>query len=326
MQLASVLMTIDGPYLACWAVAAWSWAAATRDDKRWAWPVCGLALAAGFLFKFTILLLLAGLALDWLRPRPGGRPRFTGVLVMVLVAALGLAPVLIWNAGHDWVTVRHLLAHLGFGADAGGGGHAWSYSPMWTLEFFGLQLAAAGPLIVLMIAGMVGLRRVGGVPRPLIAAALPVFLFYLLVTAFTRVEGNWTLGGFVTLCPIAGWMVVSARERAVTWLRLVWGASALVGLIALAALPLAPIVAKGPIIGPKVPLNRITGLRADAEQVQELIEHVRERDGGDPFVITGHYGGPANSPSTSRAIPRCTARPPRSGARPASTTSGPRPT
>ncbi len=288
--LVGVLMTIDGPYLACWALACWAWLRATRGGARWAWPACGLALAAGFLFKYTILLLLVGFAIDLLLTRKDRRPALGGALVALAFAAAGLVPVLVWNARHDWVTVHHLLGHLGLGADAGDPGASWSYSPLWTLEFLGLQLAAAGPAIVLMLAGLIGLRRARRTPTSLLALSLPVFVFYLLVTIMTRVEGNWTLAGFVTLCPLAGWMVVSARDRNVVWLRVVWGATALVGVLTLVALPIAPLVARGPVVGPYIPMTRMTGMRAHARAVQSLIDDVHERTGRAPFVVTGHYG------------------------------------
>ena len=58
-----VLMTIDGPYVACWALAAWAGWRALAQGGRAAWIALGLALALGFLFKYTILLLPLGLAL-----------------------------------------------------------------------------------------------------------------------------------------------------------------------------------------------------------------------------------------------------------------------
>ena len=290
--ITSVLMTIDGPYLACWALACWAWFRASRE--RWApgWAVAGLALGMGFLFKYTIALLAVGLAIDLLRRAGRDRRPLRGAAITLALAALGLIPVLIWNAQHDWVTLRHLLGHLGV---RGGEGVTdtsppWSYSPVWTLEFIVLQSAVTGPALALMIAGIVGTRRSRELPGFMLVCAAPVFVFYLFVTLFTRAEGNWAMGGFVTLCPLAGWMVVSARQRRVTWLRLFWGASAVTGVLTLLVSPGASLAARVPWLGEKIPLHRMMGMREHAEAAHELGQRLASETGRDVFYITSHYG------------------------------------
>ena len=64
LAIAPLLMTIDVPYMACWAFAAWSaWRAVSGGRAGWWWTVCGAALGVGFLFKYTILLLVPGIAI-----------------------------------------------------------------------------------------------------------------------------------------------------------------------------------------------------------------------------------------------------------------------
>ncbi len=290
--ITSVLMTIDGPYLACWAVACWAWFRASRERWRPGWVIAGLALALGFLFKYTIVLLVIGLAIDLLRRSGRERRPLGGGVLALAVACLGLVPVLIWNAQHDWVTLHHLLGHLGVrggeGVSETSGG--WSYDPKWTLEFIVLQTAVTGPALALMIAGIVGTRRSRELPGFMLCAAAPVFVFYLLVTLLTPAEGNWAMGGFVTLCPLAGWMVVSARQRRVTWLRLVWGASAVTGVLALLISPGASLAARTPWLGEKIPVHRMMGMREHAQAAWELGERLREETGRETFFVTGHYG------------------------------------
>jgi hypothetical protein len=290
--ITSVLMTIDGPYLACWAVVCWAWWRASRERWRPGWAVAGLVLALGFLFKYTIVLLLVGLALDWLFRARRTRGSWRQPAITLALASLGLLPVLIWNAQHDWVTFRHLLGHLGVRGGEGVTAESpgWTYTPMWTLEFIVLQTAVTGPAIALMIAGIVGARRGRALPALLLWSAAPVFVFYLLVTLFTRAEGNWAMGGFVTLCPLAGWMVVSARQRRVTWLRLFWGATAVTGLLTLLVSPLASLAARLPGVGEKIPVHRMMGMREHAQAAHTLAERLRAETGLEPFYVTGHYG------------------------------------
>ncbi len=290
--ITSVLMTIDGPYLASWAVAVWAWYRASRERWRPGWVIAGAALGMGFLFKYTIVLLGVGLGMDFFRRAGRERRPVRGAALAALIACLGLVPVLIWNAQHDWVTFRHLLGHLGApggeGVTEASGG--WSYSPGWTLEFVVLQAAIAGPALALMVAGAVGARRSRELSGLMLLSAVPIFIFYLLVTVFTRGEGNWAMGGFVTLCPLAGWMVVSARQRRVTWLRLFWGASAVTGVLTVLILPGVTLAARVPWLGERIPVHRMTGMREHARAAAELGERLRERTGLEAFYVTGHYG------------------------------------
>jgi hypothetical protein len=171
-QFTALLMTIDMPYLACWGLAAWAGLRALLYQGRWAWIALGAAVGIGFLFKYTVLLLLPGLALFALLHRNNlrlalGWPRW--LVGGLALCALGLLPVVVWNAQHDWVTVRHLLGHL----DLPGGdvapkqaiGRGWIYEPRWTIAFIAGQAAVIGPVLGLMLWGAAGaLRRPRAAP------------------------------------------------------------------------------------------------------------------------------------------------------------------
>jgi hypothetical protein len=132
--------------------------------------------------------------------------------------------VLVWNQLNGWPTIAHLLGHLGV---AGGdmpapapdarGSH---YDPTWTLEFIGTQIGIVGPSLVLAIGvAWRAFRRRRDDPARwpgqlyLIACALPILVFYLIVSFIAEPEGNWAIGGFVTLLPLAAWAVVESRPR-----------------------------------------------------------------------------------------------------------------
>lgn len=230
LQVTALLGTIDGAYCACWAVAAWAGWRALAERRGAAWLLLGAALGVGFLYKYTIVLLVPGLVLfAWLRPpAPRRVVHPVWIVVGVMLALLGCAPVLIWNAQHDWATVNHLLGHLGLAEKAGfvpllppgvseaaPGGRGWS--PWWMLEFAGTQLALAGPLLVVGLwAGWRALRHAheranfGGGRLYLAACAAPILGFYFLVSLVTAPEGNWPMAAFVTLVPLAGWCAADA--------------------------------------------------------------------------------------------------------------------
>ncbi len=211
-----MLMTIDIPYAACWALAAWAgWLALRRGSKR-AWLGLGAALGAGVLFKYTILLLVPGILIwawkERARLRLGARWRM-GLAAACGLFALGLAPVVIWNATHGWATVHHLLGHLGLaGGDVVDAKKGWSYDPAWTGVLLASQLAMMSLVLGVILVAALRAHRLkradpeGSVDRLyLLLCAAPIFVFYLLVSFIAEPEGNWPLAGYITLIALAGW-------------------------------------------------------------------------------------------------------------------------
>lgn len=302
VQITSFLMTIDGPYLACWALACWAAWRALTAGSRLAWVALGLALAAGFLFKYTILLLPPGILLFALIQRRNLRiagPKW--ILAGVATALLGLVPVLIWNAGQDWPTVRHLMGHLGMkGGDvaiepeAGPG-----YDPFWTIGYFVNNLGIAGAIFPLSILGIINTwraRRRGpagwraGGPAFLICAAAPIALFYLGVTFVTNTEANWAIAAFVTLCALCGWTALDGVHRVDHPIRFTWNAGLITIVLLLVAVPVLGW-RSGHVERPLgVPVHRISGAETLAAATEEQIDALRAQTGLDPFVMTVHYG------------------------------------
>jgi hypothetical protein len=114
ISVGSALMTIDAPYTCLWGWALVLGYQAVLGGSRWAWPVLGFIIGLGILAKYTMVLWVLSLGLFLLFT-----PEFRTLLwrrgpwVMAAVAALCCLPILIWNAQHDWVTVRHLLGLSG---------------------------------------------------------------------------------------------------------------------------------------------------------------------------------------------------------------------
>ncbi len=338
LQMTGLLMTIDGPYVACWAAACWCfWRAVMLGGTR-AWVGCGLFISAGFLFKYTMLLVIPGL-LGWLwMHRRHTRMRWpaAGLGAAGACASLGLLPVLIWNAQRDWPTVRHLLGHLGVrGGDIPDQAPRQPWSPMFVVEFVGMQLGMIGPMLVLaLVTGVVLWRQSrrarradsGGDPRwigqsLLLAAGLPILAFYVLVSMLHEAEGNWALGAYATLLPLAGWLgadavrglrgeggdgsALSGDDRAALRVRRIfWRVGLWYALVA--ALPIHLLTQIGDLalaLGrsetfrarftsvmnrePRDPVGRLRGAREEALHVMEVLQTLPP---GRRFVIADHYG------------------------------------
>ncbi len=237
MEMLGVLSTIDGPYLACWSVAALgAWFALTRGSLA-GWAVLGLGLGVGFVFKYTILMMVPGLlvfavvARDQLAP---ARRLLPGAALALGLAALGLIPVLVWNSQNDWGTIRHLMGHLGLhGGDMpvrdtpGAGADSSGVSLLWPLEFIGTQLGMVGPGIALAAIGMLSIRRepdraVRAGKWFLAWVGVPLLLLYFVLSFFVEGEGNWPVAAYVTLLALAGWTAADAmddyRAKVEAWL------------------------------------------------------------------------------------------------------------
>ncbi len=325
-QVVGLLMTIDGPMVACWAAACWAgWRAMERGSGP-AWVALGAALAVGFLFKYVVVLLAPGLVWYALLRRGSGRARagWGWVAAGVCVGLLGVVPVAAWNAMHGWPTVHHLLGHLGLpGGDvaptrAEGGG--WRYDPRWTLEFLGGQIALAGaPLVLGIYSAVVAIRRRREAGWPgrafLIVCGAPVLAIYVGVSFVTEPEGNWPMAGYVTMAALCGWGVVDAMDgvlrRRAAWSALprgerpwagivrrkpeshrqiAWDVSVVLGLVIGVGALRIDLLARAPLVGWMFPEGRMSGADDRAADAAERLAALRERTGLEPFVIAQQYG------------------------------------
>lgn len=330
LQMAGLLMTIDMPYVACWSGACWAAWRALRADGPAPFLALGLALAAGVLFKYTMLLLIPGLVGFTLAHRRAGMRLPPARLLLTLAgAALGLLPILIWNASHDWPTLRHLLGHLGVaGGDVRptqGAGRGWTYDPVWTLQFLAAQIGLLGPMLAIMAAGAFSrTARDLFVDRGrafLLWCAAPILFFYLAVSFVAEPEGNWALAGYLSLIPLAAAVVADAmrrhrdavrqwlalppprpkrgflRRRPESPLQVLWHATLALGLASGLLMLRADLIeaglaslGAGERVRRAVPLSRLMGADLQARHASRLLATLRDETGLEPFVIAAHYG------------------------------------
>ncbi len=363
MQAVGLVSTIDGPCVACWAVACWAGWRAMERGSRWAWVTLGAAVGVGFLFKYTILLLPPGLLAYALLRRWGegevspartwGRWAAGGALLTLA----GLSPVLIWNMRHGWPTVLHLLGHLGLAAGdmppPADPGRGWS--PKWFFEFIGVQFGIVGPALVLACAGAawgvwswweaaLRLRRAGVSTRALpteeeleplsgmlylVCCAAPVLAFYLVVALVAEAEGNWAMGAYVTLLPLAGWIAADHMreygQKLLAWRRfaagdrpwsgilrrrpetpgqMLWHAAIVYGLVAGVGMLRLDLVQAGlaradaglarlgvrTSLAGVVPTGRFLNADEMGRNAAELAADLRVATGLEPFIVAQHYG------------------------------------
>lgn len=296
----AILMTIDAPYIACWALAALAaWSLRERPTAA-RWLALAACLGIGFLFKYTILLLVPGLVIwVWIERSEHRRdvnlrpPRTAvgGAVLALALFALIISPVIIWNSRQGWPTIAHLLGHLGTaGGDRPINATPRAYDPRWTFEFLGTQIGLAGPVLIVIALSLIrASKNRAGDPaawhaaRFALATSLPILLFYLAVSLTTDVEGNWPIAGYTTLLiPVA--LTVASAAGATRWtLRTAWHWSIGYGSVALLALFMLQWLDRVPYLTDAIPYHRISGHRAYALRISDVAQEA------DAFVIADQY-------------------------------------
>jgi len=226
------VMTTDGVLFACWTWALWAaWRALYRAQPH-AWYELGVAVGLGGLAKFSMGLLPACLGLGLLLSAPGrrilcSRPPWIGALLALLL----ISPVLLWNAGHDWVMFQHERGHVLGVAESGG----WRENLSDLLEFVAGQWLALSPLVALVLVR--SLRRMPRLAeqRLLWGVSLAVLAFFLCKATVSKVQLNWPAPAYIGLLVLFAGQI-AALER--VWRRLlIAGMASSVLLLAVALFP-----------------------------------------------------------------------------------------
>ncbi|HEV3262813.1 MAG TPA: glycosyltransferase family 39 protein [Gemmataceae bacterium] len=208
----SSLMTVDAPYTCCWGWALVLGHRAVFRDSWWAWPATGAVVGLGILAKYTMFLwvpsLCLFLALSADRRRLMLCPRFWLMLGVALVCCL---PVLVWNARHGWVSLRHVLGQAGFSpADAG---VRW-FGP---LAYLGVQCALLlGFWFVAWLTAVIAWRpwqTAHAGTQYLWWMSAPVFLVFAGFSLKTAEEPNWPVTAYLSgLVLTLAWLAARLRS------------------------------------------------------------------------------------------------------------------
>lgn len=211
-----VLATPDAPLLTFGAIGllmverAFASVSGSAASLRW-WMLAGVALGAALLSKYTAVLLPLGVALSCLlHPELRRRLREPGPYVASALALAIFAPVVWWNATHDWASFRFQLGH---GLGSGGG----SSPIMRVLELFGGQLALATPIlfVLMAVAALSTVRRQPVDARHFMLAvvAATVLLFFAVTAIRKPVEANWPAASYLAAVPLLGAAAAAGLAR-----------------------------------------------------------------------------------------------------------------
>ena len=219
--IGAATMTPDTPLLLFWTGTLWALGRLYVTRRGVWWLIAGLAAGLALDSKYTAVLLLPAIA-AWVGATPVVRPwlRRWEPWAAVCLAGLVFAPVLVWNADHDWISFSR---QAGRAAD-------WkpSRALQYIVELLAGQVGLATPLIaVLLGAGIVLAVRRAREPAWSLLAALTVIpaLVFVQHALGDRVQANWP----AIIYPAASIAAagLASDQGAARWLRLLWPGAAL---------------------------------------------------------------------------------------------------
>ncbi len=286
-----LLLTIDPLSIFFWAAALCTfWRALEKSPafSAW-WPLTGALIGAGFLAKYTnAMQLLSIVLLLAITPKYRRELRRPGFAALLAVFALCTIPVLVWNAQHDWITLRHL-------GERGGLSDAPRFRPGEFFVYLGLHFGVYSPFIFgAMLCALPWSwkkARVHFRPRFLLAFTLPLFALYFTLALQQSGEPNWTAPATVSLAILtaACWQELAAERK---WARtFALGALAFGALLSLVMVETDLLrVAGFPLSFDRDPSARLRGWRDAAGQVEALRKKYEAELGQPVFLIANHYG------------------------------------
>jgi undecaprenyl-diphosphatase len=185
-----LVMTTDIWLFLCWTAGLWAVYRALIKERSGAWYLAGIAIGIGTLTKLSIGLLpaAAGIAVllnpAWRRHLKS--PQLWGGLLLM---ALFMSPLLVWNAEHNWVMLHHEAGHIG----------RTQWSAGRALSFLLGQAAALSPLVVLIAVTVLWRPPAAGGQRLLWGLSLGWIGFFLVKALTAKVELNWPAPCYIGL-------------------------------------------------------------------------------------------------------------------------------
>ncbi len=177
------------------------------------WLAAGLFAGLALLSKYSAALVLAGGVMAILSDPASRRALATPMpWLAAFLAALLASPILVWNAGHGWVS-------FGYQGGRALGVHLHPLAPLIVLAGEALFLLP-WLWLPLMICLVSALRR-GPADRPawlLACLALPPVFLFALVGGWssTRILYHWAAPGYLMLFPLLGAWLAGFRWRGAT--------------------------------------------------------------------------------------------------------------
>ena len=289
------VMTPDAPLVACWAAALYYFHQALIHDRRTAWIGIGVSIGLGMLSKYTIILLgpaaLLFILVDrysrkWIfRPEP---------YLAIIIAIVIFSPVIIWNAGHEWVSFSYQSRDRVT--------DQFEFSLPYFISSIILILTPTGFLSVIAIllyrktaifgndatAGEAIYKTANRSHSLLLTLTLAPAAVFLVLSLFRETKFHWTAPCWLGIVPYMALIVnrssQSSGRKLLEWSRRAWPATLVICLICYgAALHYLSLGFPG------IPYSQnlyLLGWPGFGREIQALAEQI-ERETNEKILVVG---------------------------------------
>jgi undecaprenyl-diphosphatase len=247
------------------------------------WLLLGCAVGLGLLAKYTMAFFYVCMFLffvtsrdrrAWLRKK-----EFYAFLLISLVI---FSPVVIWNAQHDWVILRHAVgqSHMADGM---------RISIQDLFEFIGSQIGVVTPLLFfpLMYGAIRSYTRQYRSPITsfLFWFWVPVLCIYLVKSVQGKVQANWALVAYIT--PLVASADYYLKDGILKKSKKVFFCAALLLAFSVTAVAHYPAVLNLP--GKVDPSSRLRGWKELGIKVGKIYDDMASRENSRVFVFSDRY-------------------------------------
>lgn len=173
------------------------------------WLATGAALALALMSKYQAVLFGLAAFIYMLGSDKGRKILQTkGPWLALIIAALGLIPVLVWNAQHDWISLAFQSGRAGDGVSLHLqnfalmmlGQNAYLLPGTWVVAHYMIWRAFSGP-------------KHGDEPLFATLAAVPILIFDVIALVSERNLPHWPMSGFLFAFPLIGLWSVEMKQR-----------------------------------------------------------------------------------------------------------------
>ena len=277
--LSGLLMTPDAPLTAAWAASLYYLERALIGGQARAWVWAGVSMGVGLISKYTIGLLGISAFLFMLSDPPSRR--WFGRLppyASVLVAAAIFAPVIVWNAEHEWASFAFQTARR-----------------LAEPARFSLHRLIASALVLLTPTGFAAALSVlrgcwsrGGAWRWLRFALLLPMAVFAVFSLRHDVKLDWTGAAWIAALPMMAFGLqeaIAGRAGGRRWLRIAWPATSIL-LLLLYGAGLLYLTRGIPGVGYSEHTEWApVGWRSFARQIDGVSDALRNETGDDVLVV-----------------------------------------
>ena len=230
--------------------------------------LAGIFAGLAMMSKYAAIYLPAGIILWWLWEGRRGHP-FSARHLLAFAAGLlaAMAPNILWNLSHGFVTV----AHLGHNANL----DAATPSLGRSLAFLGAQAGVVGPLVfALTLAALFMGRKTPGY-RFWVSLAAPAIAVITVQAYFSDANANWAVASWPPLLVLlCNWLTTpQGGIGASRWRpRLGWAALAVNGVLAAFILGVSVAGSLGPLTPDSDPLRRLRGWQEHGRELAGFLD------------------------------------------------------